>query len=135
MSLNTEPQMTRPGFDTHKHVKTLMTHGVKESQAEAIIMAIVEYKDTDLSKFVTTDQFIKLQHEVDLIKQEIRYIKENMVTKMEFETFKGEIKAEIATLRSEIASVKFDILKWIIPIMLTNTVAMLGLIISMFLKK
>ena len=133
-------------FDTHKHIKALIAQGLKESQAEAIIATVIEGKESDLAKYATKEQFVFLKNEIELIKKEIDYIKANMVTKSEFEifkgeiraelkTFKGEIKTEIAVLRSEIASVKFDILKWIMPIMLTNTVAILGLIISILLKK
>jgi predicted nucleic acid-binding Zn-ribbon protein len=125
-------------FDTHKYIKALVAQGMKEAQAETIVTTILESRDVDLSKFVTKDQFTKLQHEVDLIKQEIRYIKENMVTKAEFAEFRSdvkteiaeirsEIKTEIAEIRSEIASVKFDILKWIIPFLI-------GIIIAIFAK-
>jgi hypothetical protein len=112
-----EPEMHYTTFDTHKYIKALVAQGLKESQAETIVTTIIASKDVDISKLVTKQQF-------SLFENEIENIKENMATKI-----------DVAELRSEIASVKFDILKWIIPIMLTNTVTMLGLIISMFLKK
>lgn len=115
-------------FDTHKYIKALVAQGLKEAQAETIVKTILESKDIDLSKLLTKEDFTEFKHftreHFTLLEKEIENIKKNMAT-----------KTDIAELRSEISTIKFDILKWIIPIMLTNTVAMIGFIISMFLKK
>ena len=118
MSLNMEPQMHYNTFDTHKYIKALVAQGLKESQAETIVTTILESRDVDLSKLLTKEeftefkhftreQFLCLQNQIDLIKKDISLLRE-------------EIKAEIA-------SVKFDILKWIIPFLI-------GIIISIFAK-
>ncbi len=112
-----EPEMRYNNFDTHKYIKALVAQGLKESQAETIVTTIIASKDVDISKLVTKEQFTLLENEIENIKK-------SMAT-----------KTDIAELRAEISSIKFDILKWIIPIMLTNTVAMLGFIISILLEK
>jgi hypothetical protein len=139
-------------FDTHKHIKALIAQGMQEAQAETIVSTIVESKEFDLSKLATKEQLALVQKDIDSLKKDIEYIKNNTATKEELhnvrielkkdnQLLKQELKAEIAnikfdlaSLRAEVSSVKFDILKWIIPFMLTNTIAILGIIVAVFFR-
>ncbi len=96
-------------FDTHKYIKALVAKGMEEPQAELIISTIVETREFDLSKLATKEQFAKIENEILLIKKDISFMKENMAT-----------KADLATM-------KYDILKWLIPFLV-------GIIIAIFAK-
>jgi hypothetical protein len=165
-------------FDTHKHIKALIAQGMQEAQAETIVSTIVESKEFDLSKLATKEQLALVQKDIDSLKKDIEYIKNNTATKEELhnvrielqkdnealrqelkkdnqllkqelkadianvktelkkdnEVLRQEVKADLASLRAEVSSVKFDILKWIIPFMLTNTIAILGIIVAVFFR-
>ena len=107
-------------FDTHKYIKALVAQGLKEAQAETIVTTILESRDVDLSKLLTKEDFAEFKHftreNFTLLKNEIENIKKNMAT-----------KTDVAELRSEIATIKFDLLKWIIPFLI-------GIIIAIFVK-
>ena len=107
-------------FDTHKYIKALVAKGMKEPQAELIISTIVETREFDLSKLVTKEefaelrsytreQFTKFSTEIDIIKRDLASLKENMATKV------------------DLAELKFDILKWLIPFLV-------GIVIAIFVK-
>lgn len=121
-------------FDTHKYIKALVAQGMKEPQAELVVSTIVESRNTDLSKLVTReefsdfksytkDQFGNIKNEIDLIKRDIDYIKKTMAT-----------KEDLASMRAEFSSMKYDILKWTLPFVLGNTIAILGIIVALFFR-
>lgn len=145
-------------FDTHKYIKALVAQGMQETQAEVIIDSIVDARDYDFSKLATKEQMAVIQRDIENIykemdssKAELR--KEISNTKIELrkeiENTKIELRKEIESvrielkkdnellrheLRAEIANVKYDILKWIIPLMLSNTIAIFGIIVTMIYK-
>lgn len=98
-------------FDTHAHIKNLIARGFDEQQAEGIIQSLLESRDYDLSQLATREQVALLEKTV-----------QERFDRIEKE-FKNELKAEIA-------SVKYDILKWIIPMF----VGIVGMMISIFIK-
>lgn len=81
-------------FDTHAHVKALITSGLEEPQAEAIVNTFVKSREYDFANLATKEQ-------VDAIVKELA----QFVTK-------EELKAEIATLH-------LNILKWMLPFFIT----------------
>lgn len=92
-------------LNTHTTVKNFIKHGFSEEQAEVIVEAI-------------NDQNTQLVTKNDL-----------NIAILELKT---ELKSDISELRVSIAEVKIDILKWILPFVATNTLAIIGLIITAF---
>ena len=107
-------QMMSHSFDTHKYIKALVAKGIKEPQAEVIITSIADSRDFDLSRLATKEQLAKVQNDLDMLRKEIEFVKK------EIEMLRKEVKADIAT-------VKFDILKWLIPFLV-------AIIIAIFVK-
>jgi septal ring factor EnvC (AmiA/AmiB activator) len=98
-------------FDTHQIIKSFINAGIEEVQAEAIVMAIAQSKDYDLSKLATKEQ-------LEFVKQQVanleKYIEKNMTTKEEL--------AKLETrLETKIASIESNILKWVITTMIALT--------------
>ena len=118
---------TAVSFDTHSAVKRLCSTGLNEQQAEAIITAIYKSREIDLSNLVTKDQFALLHQEVIKLDEKIDALENK---------FDGKIDALEKTIRtemhSEINQVKYDLLKWIIPMLATTTIAILGVVIKLF---
>jgi hypothetical protein len=99
-----EPQMN---FDTHESIKFLMGKGFKETQAESIVKIVSTSREFDLSRLATKDQ-------LDMLGIALR--------------------AEMATIREEIKSSKYDILKWIIPFLIGISISVVSLICTMLFK-
>jgi hypothetical protein len=51
-------------FDTHAHVKALITAGLEEPQAEAIIKTLVNSREYDFSKLATKEQLAHLEEKL-----------------------------------------------------------------------
>lgn len=64
-------------FDTHQVIKRLVAKGLKEAQAEEIVEAILEGRNTDLSQLATKVQLMELKSE---LKAEIAEVKTEMRT-------------------------------------------------------
>jgi hypothetical protein len=123
---------TEPIFDTYSLVKRISKAGIAEDVAQEIVHAISEGRSFDYNLLAT-------KPDIALLKQEVDNIKENMATKADVATLKQEvdnIKENMAThadlnalkqeMKAEINQVKYDILKWMIPLMMT----IIALIIS-----
>ena len=91
-------------FDTHKYIKSLQESGFNEKQAEMLIKSLLESRDFDLSILATREQVAKLDGKIDKVE---------------------------SNLEKKIIEVKYDILKWIIPIMLTNVAIMVGIALKL----
>lgn len=91
-------------FDTHSIIKRLVTAGLEEPIAEEIVRAIDDKRDHDSAS------------KLDLMEVENR------------------LSAEIAKTNIAIERTKNEILKWMIPFMFTNTLAIIGVIISLLIK-
>ena len=92
-------------LNTHTTVKNFIKHGFSEEQAEVIVEAI-------------NDQNTQLVTKNDL--------------NIAILELKNDLKSDISELKVSIAEVKIDILKWILPFVATNTLAIIGLIITAF---
>ncbi|NRA74202.1 MAG: hypothetical protein HRU36_05665 [Rickettsiales bacterium] len=102
-------------FDTHKSIKFLMEKGIKESQAESIVEVVSKSRSHDFSKLATRDQ-------VKVIEEKLRG-----EIKSTEEILKGEMKSTEERLKGEIISIKHDILKWLLPLLIS-------IIITIFFK-
>ena len=96
------------GFDTHESIKYLVNAGIKENQAESIVQLLYRSRDYDFANLATKDQ-------VNLLKEQINALEKRMDS---FAT-KDELKAEIA-------SIKYDLLKWIIPFLIGIIIAIIA---------
>ena len=129
---------TAVNFDTHSAVKRLCSTGLNEQQAEAIITAIYKSREIDLSNLVTKDQFALLHQEVIKLDEKIDALENKIDEKIDAleDKFDGKIDALEKTIRtemhSEINQVKYDLLKWIMPMLATTTIAILGVVIKLF---
>ena len=101
--------MSSGTFDTHSVIKRLQKKGFPEEQAEAIVSTIMESREFDLSKIATKEQISMLQRDIEEIKNEMK----NFATK------------------ADISEVKYDLLKWLIPFMMT----IVALMITIMFKK
>ena len=114
-------------FDTHRYIKELQGRGFKEDQAESIVHIISRGKEQDLANLATKEQ-------VRAIEKEIEHIKERMATKEDLANLRAELKEDVANLNTKIESIhtkiesiKFDLLKWLIPFLV-------GIVIAIFAK-
>lgn len=96
-----EPQMHM--IDTHQMVKDLITVGIKKTHAEGFVNMVYKSRDYDLSHLATKEQLktveVTLRKDIDLVKKEIDVLR--------------------ADTKSDISSVKVDILKWVVPLLVT----------------
>ncbi len=113
-------------FDTHATIKNLKSVGIQENQAEVIVAAILEIRQYDLSKLVTTEQLnnvytalehkindlehkindskTELEHKINDSKTELEHKINDSKTELEHKinTFRAELKQEIADIRAEL---------------------------------
>ncbi|MDX1924699.1 MAG: hypothetical protein SFT91_05730 [Rickettsiaceae bacterium] len=112
-------------FDTHKFVKSFVVAGMSEDQAEAIVTAIVQSRDADLSRLATKEQIELLRLQIESVKLELEG---------KIDSFKSELDGKIDSLKTEfetkldsrISKQEASLLKWFI----TTSVAMTGIIIA-----
>ena len=124
-----------PSIDTHKFVKSFTLTGMAENQAEAIVSAIVQSRDHDLSNLATKEQVLLLKEDIDSLKEEMKLyatkeqvadLKEEMrlyATKDQLETVKTQLEAKI---ENSISRLESSLLKWFIA----TAIAMTGIIIA-----
>ena len=89
-------------LDTHKIARRFKDAGVPEAQAEAILEAFVEMRTVDLAQLVTKDDL-----------------------RVGLAALRGE-------LRAEILSVKADLLKWMLPFLAGQLIAILALVVGAY---
>ncbi|MBY0580226.1 MAG: CCDC90 family protein [Rickettsiales bacterium] len=102
--IDEEVTMHYKTFDTHKYIKSLQESGFNEKQAEMLVKSLLESRDFDLSILATREQVARLDGKIDKVE---------------------------SNLEKKIIEVKYDILKWIIPIMLTNVAIMVGIALKL----
>ena len=110
-------------FDSYQEIKDFTKAGIDEKHAEKIVHLVMRYNKLDVEKLATKEDL--KQVEVGL-RKDIEQVEVGLRKDME--------KMEIG-LRKEIVEVKFSILKWVLPFMLTNTAAILGIMVKLFLAK
>ena len=101
-------------FDTHKYIKSLQESGFNEKQAEMLVKSLLESRDFDLSILATREQVARIDGKIDKVES-------NLEQKI------IELKSE---LKESISSIKHDMLKWIVPMMLT----IIGIAVGIALK-
>ena len=68
-------------FDTHQVIKRLVAKGLKEAQAEEIVHAIIEGRNTDLTQLATKEQLMALDKELIEIKNDLKVLKREVANK------------------------------------------------------
>ena len=112
--IDEEVTMHYKTFDTHKYIKSLQESGFNEKQAEMLVKSLLESRDFDLSILATREQVAQLNGKIDKVES-------NLEKKI------IELKSEI---KESISSIKHDMLKWIVPMMLT----IVGIAVGIALK-
>jgi len=119
-------------FDTHKYIKSLQESGFNEKQAEMLVKSLLESRDFDLSILATREQVSKiesnLEKQISAIREQVARL-DGKIDKVEsnLEQKIIEVKSE---LKESISSIKHDMLKWIVPMMLT----IVGIAVGIALK-
>ena len=119
-------------FDTHKYIKSLQESGFNEKQAEMLVKSLLESRDFDLSILATREQVSKteasLEKQISAIREQVARL-DGKIDKVE-----SNLEQKIIELKSElkesISSIKHDMLKWIVPMMLT----IIGIAVGIALK-
>ena len=123
-------------FDTHKYIKSLQESGFNEKQAEMLVKSLLESRDFDLSILATREQVSKiesnLEKQISATREQVSKIESNLNAKID--KVESNLEQKIIELKSEIkeniSSIKHDMLKWIVPMMLT----IVGIAVGIALK-
>ena len=130
-------------FDTHKYIKSLQESGFNEKQAEMLVKSLLESRDFDLSILATREQVSKiesnLEKQISAIREQVTQL-DGKIDKVEsnlnakIDKVESNLEQKIIELKSEIkesiSSIKHDMLKWIVPMMLT----IIGIAVGIALK-
>lgn len=118
-------------MDTYTFITTLKSTGFTEAQAIAIVDGcknasmdhVATKEDIRAVRLEISDIKVGIQHEMSTMKAEIQH---------EIYTIKGEIRQEIINIEScielKIANVKFDMLKWLFPMMMGQAALIAALV-------
>jgi hypothetical protein len=106
--------------DTHQLIQELIEGGLPQKPSEIIGKAFFNSSNNN-ENYVTKEQFAHLEKEQSDIKTGLAVITQTMATKEDLEK-----------LRTEIKDIKIDMLKWIIPLILTVLISNLAMIITLF---
>ena len=90
-------------LDTHESVKSLTAAGFTDAQAEALTAVLKRAVDIDLS---------------------------NLATKADLADLRRELSAEASDLRREIAQLQLRLIKWVVGVGITATLAIGGMILT-----
>ena len=138
-----EVTMQYKTFDTHKYIKSLQESGFNEKQAEMLVKSLLESRDFDLSILATREQVSKiesnLEKQISAIREQVTQL-DGKIDKVEsnlnakIDKVESNLEQKIIELKSEIkesiSSIKHDMLKWIVPMMLT----IIGIAVGIALK-
>lgn len=94
-------------LDTHRIARRFRDAGVPEAQTEVMLETLVEWRAADVSQLASKDDLRVLT---------------------------AELAAMESRLRAEIAGGKADILKWIIPLLAGQILALMALVVQLALK-
>ena len=121
-------------FDSYQEIKDFTKAGIDEKHAEKIVHLVMRYNKLDVEKLATKEDLkqveVGLRKDIEQVEVGLR----KDIEQVEVGLRKDMEKMEIG-LRKEIVEVKFSILKWVLPFMLTNTAAILGIMVKLFLAK
>lgn len=111
-------------LNTHTLFKELITVGFTEPQAEKLSEIAI---DKNMDSLATKEQVKSIKDQVDALEKEQTDIKTDIkIIKNDIAGIKENIKENMATKR-DLMDVKYDILKWIIPMFL-------GILLTILLK-
>ena len=111
-----------PSFNTHSVVKKLVAKGFIESQAEEIVDAILEGRNSDLSQLATKEQVAELRNEM---KSDIGKVR------TEVTELKSEMRTSNEKLRTEIEKAKLSAILIIGSLIVAST-TVIGAMIKYF---
>ncbi len=117
-------------FDTHEHVKALITAGLKEPEAEAIIKTLVNSREYDFSKLATKEQVAILERAIAVIQQDM----EKLATKEQLAHLEEKLTSKIDAikheLKAEIANSQTSAVRWMLPFF----IAIIGMIATIMFR-
>jgi len=118
--------MSTAAFDTLKLARRLEASGMTGQQAAGVAEALAE---TMMADPATRTDLMKLEH---ALRGDVKDLEAKL--RGELQGLRGELHTEIAKLRGEMvagfATVKIDILRWIVPLIL----AQMGLTLGLFTR-
>ncbi len=130
-------------LDTHKEIKNLIEKGFQEVQAEAITSLIGRYndqlatkQDIALVKKAIESVRTELKHDIESVRTELKHDIESVRTELKHDIalVRTEIDNVRTELRSEIKSVESNLIKWIVPLLITIILANVGMAVGLFFK-
>lgn len=104
--------MATPFIDTYSIAKRLQAKGYSEQQAEGFIEA---FQDISTDRLADKSDIAAVRQEIKGQGQELR--QEMQELRQEMKDQGQEIRQEIQSLKTSILEVRYDILKWMIPLM------------------
>jgi hypothetical protein len=120
-------------FDTYDLIESLKESGFPEKQAKAVADGL---KMIELRHVATKEDFLFLKQDITTLgkematKAEILLLRQEMVTKTELNELReavADVKLDVLSIRTDMERVKFDLLKWIIPLLVGQTAAFIAL--------
>lgn len=128
-------------FDTHKFVKHLTENGFTEQQAEVLAEEQVNLLNSNLA---TKADIFALKADIETLRQETKTEIETLrqetklsiaVLKTEIETLRLATQADIETsrekTRADVESIKSDLLKWIMRMMIAQGGVIVALVFAL----
>ena len=116
--------MSLPALDSHKYVKKFSASGFTEPQSEILVELAMESQQYNIDKLATKEQLKQVER---VLKQDIDRVESTL--KQDIDRVEQVLRAEIAQVRTEIKA-----LKWLVPFMFVNTLAVIALCVGVFLK-
>jgi hypothetical protein len=101
-------------LDTHESVKSLTAAGFTDAQAEALTAVLKRAVDIDLSNLPTKADLADLRRELSSEAADLR----------------RELSSEASDLRREIAQLELRLIKWVVGVGITATLAIGGMILT-----
>jgi chromosome segregation ATPase len=93
-------------LDTRRISRRLREADVPDAQADAIVDAILEVRDRDLSALATKADLAELRAD---LQADIAAVRSEMATKVELAALRTEFRAEIGSVRAEVGSVRAEV--------------------------
>jgi coiled-coil family 90 protein len=117
-------------FDTLKFANRLKTAGVPAVQAEAEADALAEVLETNLGELATKSDLREvetgLRHEIGDVRHEISDLRKDMDAK--FAGVDAKLEKTESAFRQEMTNLKFELLKWMIGLLVAQTTLLLALL-------
>ena len=99
-------------LDTHESVKSLTAAGFTDAQAEALTAVVKRAVDIDIGTIATKSDLAVLRGELST----------------EIADLRRELATEVADLRRELAQLELRLIKWVVGIGISATLAVGGMI-------